>query len=68
MTEINPRQEKGKAIVEQGNQIRRIDENTYSVRSQTRHINYTVIKTNSGFVCNCPDQYLEKFVANTFTQ
>lgn len=60
MTETNSRQEKGKAIVEQGNQIRRINETTYSVRSQTRHINYTVIKTNSGFVCNCPDHTFRK--------
>src|SRR3989338_6864843 len=56
----NERQEKGKVIAEQGNQIRRIDETTYSVRSQTRHINYTVIKTNSGFVCNCPDHTFRK--------
>lgn len=60
MTETNPRQEKGKIIAEQGNQIRRIDETTYSVRSQTRHVNYTVIKTNSGFVCNCPDHTFRK--------
>lgn len=60
MTEVNPRQEKGKEIAEKQNQIRRIDENTYSVRSQTRHINYTVIKTNSGFVCNCPDHTFRK--------
>jgi transposase-like protein len=60
MTEVNPRQEKGKAIEEQGNQIRRIDEFTYSVRSQTRHVNYTVVKTNSSFVCNCPDHKFRK--------
>src|SRR3970282_2899002 len=56
----NERQEKGKEIAEKQNQIRRIDETTYSVRSQTRHINYTVIKTNSGFVCNCPDHTFRK--------
>jgi transposase-like protein len=60
MIETNPRQEKGKTIAEQGNQIRRIDETTYSVRSQTRHVNYTVVKTNSGFVCNCPDHTFRK--------
>jgi putative transposase len=60
MTEPNPRQEKGKEIAEKGNQIRRINESTYSVRSQTRHINYTVVKTNSGFVCNCPDHTFRK--------
>ncbi|BDQ31544.1 hypothetical protein NZNM25_05410 [Nitrosopumilus zosterae] len=59
-TQTNPRQEKGKVIAEQGNQIRRIDESTYSVRSQTRHVNYTVTKTNSGFVCNCPDHIFRK--------
>ena len=32
---MNPRQEKGKEIAEKQNQIRRIDESTYSVRSQT---------------------------------
>lgn len=60
MVETNPRQEKGKEIVEKGNQIRRIDEYTYSVRSQTKHINYTVAKTNSGFICNCPDHTFRK--------
>ena len=60
MFDENPRQEKGKEIAEQGNQIRRIDELTYSVRSQTRHVNYTVTKTNSGFVCNCPDHKFRK--------
>ena len=60
MTETNPRQEKGKEIAEKGNQIRRINESTYSVRSQTSHINYTVVKTNSGFVCNCPDHTFRK--------
>jgi len=60
MTETNSRQQKGKEIAEKSNQIRRIDEFTYSVRSQTRHVNYTVAKTKTGFVCSCPDHKFRK--------
>lgn len=55
MVETNPRQEKGKKIAQKSNQIKRVDEFTYSVKSQTSHVYYSVIKTESGFVCNCPD-------------
>ncbi len=60
MDKTNPRQEKGKEIAQKGDQIRRIDEHAYSVKSQTRHINYTVVKTESGFVCDCPDHKFRK--------
>ena len=60
MTEPNPRQEKGKEIVEKGNQIRRLDQFTYSVRSQTSHVNYHVVHTESGWVCDCPDHKFRK--------
>ena len=60
MTETNSREIKGKEIAEKNNQIRRIDEFTYSVRSQTRHVNYSVVKTKTGFVCSCPDHKFRK--------
>ncbi len=60
MTETNQRETKGKEIASKDNQIRRIDEFTYSVRSQTRHVNYSVVKTKTGFVCSCPDHKFRK--------
>lgn len=57
---VNPRETKGKEIAEKGNQVRRINEHTYSVRSQTRNANYTVTKTNYGFSCTCPDHIFRK--------
>lgn len=59
-TTNNPREEKGKEIAEKKDQIRRIDEFTYSVRSQTRHINYTVVHTETGWNCTCPDHTFRK--------
>lgn len=60
MTTTNSRESKGKEIAQKGNQIRRVNHFTYSVRSQTSHKNYTVTKTNSGFNCTCPDHIFRK--------
>jgi transposase-like protein len=51
----NPRQERGNEIAKREGQIKRLDEFTYSVRSQSKHQNYNVIHTESGWTCECPD-------------
>ncbi|WP_245871566.1 DDE-type integrase/transposase/recombinase [Candidatus Nitrosotenuis aquarius] len=58
----NTRQEKGKALAEKPNQIRRIDDNWYQVRSQSlKHESwYDVVQTETGFVCDCPDHQWRK--------
>jgi transposase-like protein len=52
---MNEREQRGKAIAQQENAVKRIDENTYTVRSQTNHGEYCVIRVNDEWKCNCPD-------------
>ena len=56
----NPRQEKGKEISEQSNQIKRIDDTFYQVKSQSKDQWYDVISTEYGFKCSCPDHNYRK--------
>ena len=50
------REERGKAIAEQPKQIRRITENLYKVKAQTRGWGFDkVVKTDIGWKCACPD-------------
>jgi transposase-like protein len=53
---MNEREERGKEIAEKPDQIKRIDENWYQVRSQSLGYDswYDVISTEKGFVCDCP--------------
>jgi transposase-like protein len=60
MQGTNPREEKGKKIVEAGDQIRRIDANHYQVKSQSHTKWYDVISTESGWKCSCPDSTFRK--------
>ena len=55
MNKVNPRQIRGKEIVEQGNQIQRLDDIHYTVNSQSGNGAYDVIASESGWICNCPD-------------
>ena len=59
-TTTNPRQQRGKEIANKHDQIKRIDEFTYKVRSQTTNNLYDIIKTELGWVCNCPDHTFRK--------
>lgn len=52
---VNPREERGRAIAELGNQITRVDAHHYTVRSQSSDAVYDVLSTESGRTCNCPD-------------
>ncbi|MGH2611498.1 MAG: DDE-type integrase/transposase/recombinase, partial [Rhabdochlamydiaceae bacterium] len=56
MKNIDDRQEKGKEIAQKPDQVKRIDDNWYQVKSQSLGYDswYDVISTNAGFVCDCP--------------
>jgi len=54
------REERGKKISQKGGQIRRLDENTYKVRSQAKNRLYDVIATEIGWICTCPDHRFRK--------
>ena len=50
------RQDRGRRIIENGGQVRRIDEYRYEVKSQTWGDRvYEVIHTEHGWLCSCPD-------------
>ncbi|WP_042683962.1 DDE-type integrase/transposase/recombinase [Candidatus Nitrosotenuis chungbukensis] len=51
----NPRQTKGEEIANKPNQVTRIDDSHYRVKSQTINTWYDVIVTENGWNCNCPD-------------
>lgn len=46
------RQESGKILQ---NSVRRIDDNTYSIKSLTRDETYQIVSTELGWTCSCPD-------------
>jgi transposase len=49
------REERGKAIAEKGDQIRKIKDNEYKVKSQSGNGSYEVKITGKGTTCTCPD-------------
>lgn len=51
----NERQNKGQEIANKPNQVTRIDDSHYKVKSQTINTAYDVIATETGWNCNCPD-------------
>ena len=51
----HPREIRGLAILAIGNQIKRIDPDTYKVRSQSGHGWYTVRRDFGKWRCECPD-------------
>lgn len=46
---------RGQSIAQNFGWVRRIDETTYMVHSQTLDKEYQVIQTETGWVCECPD-------------
>ena len=62
MTDIDPRWQKGTQIAFQKDAVRRLDEHTYLVRSQTKiGGGYVIITTKKGaWKCNCPDHVYRK--------
>lgn len=56
MQNLTLREMKGKQIASVPSKIRRIDELTYKVSSQScEELEYDVISTESGWTCSCPD-------------
>ena len=51
----NPRQERGIEIANKQDQIKRLDQNTYQVKSQKYPKTYDVVSTEKGWICTCPD-------------
>src|SRR5690348_5132024 len=59
MQESNARKERGIEIANK-NHLRRIDEHTYKVKSQSSDKEYSVISSELGWNCSCPDHTLRK--------
>lgn len=55
MTTSNQREQKGLDIAKLSNQVKRIEENTYAVKSQSNHGEYKVFKVSDEWFCECPD-------------
>jgi transcription elongation factor Elf1 len=49
------RQERGQQIAKLEGHIKRIDSNTYGVKSQSGNGVYEVLNTSIGWMCQCPD-------------
>jgi putative transposase len=49
------RAERGRLICDLGDQVRRLDDNEYAVRSQSGKGEYSVRASESGWACSCPD-------------
>ena len=49
------REERGKAIVKKAGQIKKIDDHSFTVKSQNGHGVYEVKATETGMTCTCPD-------------
>ena len=58
----NPRELRGLEILGKGNQIRRLDSDTYRVFSQSGNGSYMVVKQGSDWVCRCPDHQYRQVV------
>lgn len=55
MVATTSREERGQIIAKLDSQIKRIDENTYEVLSQSGCGKYEVLNTSLGWMCQCPD-------------
>ena len=55
ITATNPREERGKAIADQGNQIKKVNDHSFKVKSQSGSGFYEVKATKDGMTCTCPD-------------
>jgi transposase-like protein len=54
-TIITTREERGEAIAKLQNQIERVDDYTYSVKSQSHKGEYIISKVDGEWLCECPD-------------
>jgi transposase len=51
----NLREVRGKAIADQGNQVKKVNDHSFKVKSQSGNGFYEVKTTESGMTCDCPD-------------
>ena len=49
------REERGEAIAKINGQIQRVDDCTYTVKSQSNHGEYCIVKVDGEWVCECAD-------------
>lgn len=49
------REQRGKAIADQGNQVKKINDHSFKVKSQSGNGVYEVKATPNGMTCTCPD-------------
>jgi transposase len=54
-TTSNPREKRGKAIVDKGDQIKKVADNSFKVKSQSGNGFYEVKSSKMGMTCTCPD-------------
>lgn len=52
---VEARRMRGHAIFNLGEQVKRLDDYTYHVTSQSGNGEYTIMSTEMGFICECPD-------------
>lgn len=57
---MNFREQRAQSIT--NDQIQKIDNYTYKVKSQSSDSWYDVISTESGFICSCPDSKFRKTI------
>ena len=57
---VDPRPQRALAIYAKGNQIRRLDDSTYKVKSQSGNGWYHVTKKGEEWTCECPDHTWRK--------
>ena len=55
MTIGNLREIKGLAIANKSSQIKRVNDLTYKVHSQSRKVSYLISQFENGWTCECPD-------------
>jgi putative transposase len=53
--QTDARQERGRAIAQRGSQVTCIEENLFTVKSQSGNGEYAVSKVDGEWVCECPD-------------
>ncbi len=56
----NPRQQRGKEIADKPDQVRRMDDLHYQIKSQSSEKWYDLISTESGWKCSCFDSIFRK--------
>ena len=60
------RRQRGQEIAQRGNQIVRLDDLHYTVRSQSSEGVYEIVSTEMGWTCACPDHVYGTCAASTY--